>query len=483
MWINRIYSNNPIGTACRKAMCLFYGFGAVEDNDRLLYFLEMLRRQNTSSRSVTAGLQSEHCFHMYAYITCAVSENVLAVVGDVKSAGDDNRYFLEDNGGLRQSIFSNYLPVYLTCLSINLRLLKLQNDFNLYDIHALKLCPDVAVCELRDIMNTPWYDLTSERHINELFKTYLCDRVLKISEKLQKLSGDENFRYIEKIYNKVLIIDKRTEVMEKHLGDVANLVENDLKKWLCEARSRLRNDTGGQDNDAIVSEFIASSSEHINENIAVSNVLIEQETSYLQDLFGKSWNRMCRTSKTSLVSAGVLWRSCARIRNVDFDFSGICISATSALEAELKKVFFIDFQKYMERTYGKPDHRKWEETFQIWPENLLSWNRNDYERQVREGRHPYLELQKIFTMGMVPFFMGRYDRRSERAQDTLLHNKMNEYLGTVVKDDYKEMPLLLFYQNDNPECFVKRCENVRNSYRNPAAHTDILSKSIQDCRW
>ena len=35
--------------------------------------------------------------------------------------------------------------------------------------------------------------------------------------------------------------------MEKHLGDVANLVENDLKKWLCEARSRLRNDTGGQD--------------------------------------------------------------------------------------------------------------------------------------------------------------------------------------------------------------------------------------------
>lgn len=194
--LTETYSNNPIRTACRKAMCLFYGFGAVEDNDRLLYFLEMLRRQNRSNRSITAGLQSEYCFHTYTYITCAVSENVLAVVGDVKSAGDDNRYFLEDNGGLRQSIFSNYLPVYLTCLSINLRLLKLQNDFNLYDIHALKLCPDVAVCELRDIMNTPWYDLTSERHINELFKTYLCDRVLKISEKLQKLSGDENFRYI-----------------------------------------------------------------------------------------------------------------------------------------------------------------------------------------------------------------------------------------------------------------------------------------------
>ena len=91
--------------------------------------------------------------------------------------------------------------------------------------------------------------------------------------------------------------------MEKHLGDVANLVENDLKKWLCEARSRLRNDTGGQDNDAIVSEFIASSSEHINENIAVSNVLIEQETSYLQDLFGKSWNRMCRDRKSTRLNS------------------------------------------------------------------------------------------------------------------------------------------------------------------------------------
>lgn len=470
----------PLDITCKKAMCLFYGFGSIENHNELLYFLEMLCRQNASNRMVSHGLQSDHCYKPFAYISCAVSENVLAIIGDVKSAGEKNMYFLTDHGGLRQSIFSNYLPVYLNCLSINLRLQQLQNNFGIYDVSALKSCPADAVLELHDIMNTPLHGLTNEHHINELFQIYLCNNALGISEKLQKLSGDEIRQYIEDIHNKVTMIDARTERMEKQLSIVADFVENDLNQWLYSAKTRLKYTANAEDNDAVVSDFITVSAEHINNAVAVPGDLIDQETSYLKNLFGNAWEQMLQTSKTSLMTAGVLWRSCAHIQKVDFDFSGICISATSALEAELKQVFFIGFQRYMETTYGKPDHKKWEETFQVWPEKLLSWSRNDYEKKIKTGQRPHLELQKIFTMGMMPFFWGQPDWKSSKEQNNLLHCKMEEYLKTVVKDEYKAAPLLSFNQKNDPLCFVQRCEKVRNDYRNPAAHTNVLSRDSAD---
>ena len=213
---------NPLDSSYQRAKCLFYGFGSIENKDELLYFLEMLRRQNASNRRVPLGLQNNHCFNPFEYITCAVSKNVIAIIGDVKSAGEDNKCFLTENGGLMQSVFSNYLPVYLNCLSISLRLQKLHNYYNIYDASALHSCPADAVCGLHDIMNTPLYDLTNEWHINELFKTYLCDRALGIPEQLKKLSGDENRQYIEEIYSKVVMIDKRTSLKQTSRGHPKN---------------------------------------------------------------------------------------------------------------------------------------------------------------------------------------------------------------------------------------------------------------------
>ncbi len=172
--------------------------------------------------------------------------------------------------------------------------------------------------------------------------------------------------------------------MEQQLNVVVNFVENDLNKWLGTAKSRLKYTADNEDNDTIVSDFIGTSAEYINSTIVVSNDLIDQETLYLQKLFGNAWNQICQTSKTSLISAGVLWMSCAQIRKANFDFSGICISATSALEADLKQVFFVGFQRYMELKYGKPDYEIWGKTFEVWPEKLLSWNKNDYEKKSKQ---------------------------------------------------------------------------------------------------
>lgn len=82
------------------------------------------------------------------------------------------------------------------------------------------------------------------------------------------------------------------------------------------------------------------------------------------------------------MSAGVLWKSCASITKDNFDFSGVCISATSALESELKRVFYTGFQNFLEARYGKPDTNNWKYTFANWPEKLLSCTQYDFKKSL-----------------------------------------------------------------------------------------------------
>lgn len=53
---------------------------------------------------------------------------------------------------------------------------------------------------------------------------------------------------------------------------------------------------------------------------------------------------------------------------------------------------------------------------------------------------------------------------------------MKSYLATILKEEYISNPLDVFYRKDDKFCFVSRCEKVRISYRNPAAHSNVLSK-------
>lgn len=100
-----------------------------------------------------------------------------------------------------------------------------------------------------------------------------------------------------------------------------------------------------EEHEKLISDFISSMSEYINDSLKNSNTLFEDERKHLLTMFGSGWSKLQSSSQTSLVSAGVLWKSCSDITNVDFDFSGVCISATSALESELKKMVFYWFPK------------------------------------------------------------------------------------------------------------------------------------------
>lgn len=263
--------------------------------------------------------------------------------------------------------------------------------------------------------------------------------------------------------------------MEQKLDQLLNYVENELSTVIAEAKKKVQDRP--EDDDAAVAEFIESTSTYINQTMTSPDALVEQETEQLKLLFGKSWDLLLPASKASLISAGVLWKSCARITKPGFDFSGVCISATSALEMELKHVFYSGFQAFLEKRYGTPTTENSVQVFKDWPEILLSCSL--YEFQKKKG-NTTLVMGNYFTLGKHPYILGKPEKFTNTEKENLLRTRLVEYLSTIVIDKYSDDPIGAFYNVFDPNCFVNKCEFINNAYRIKAAHTDVIEREQAD---
>ena len=65
----------------------------------------------------------------------------------------------------------------------------------------------------------------------------------------------------------------------------------------------------------------------------------------LRKTFGESnWKKLTTDSQKSIISAAYMWQQCKDMNDPNFDYSGICICATSALEREMKHYFFTKYK-------------------------------------------------------------------------------------------------------------------------------------------
>lgn len=136
-------------------------------------------------------------------------------------------------------------------------------------------------------------------------------------------------------------IDGRTIQIQNQLLEIGRFTAYDLQKWLQHEKLRLENSTTGSDDEVGITESISRSNQYINQQIGSADSLVDNQAEELKSLFGEVWDRLLPATQASLVSAGVLWKSCLGITRDDFDYSGICISSTSALECELRRWFYI----------------------------------------------------------------------------------------------------------------------------------------------
>lgn len=278
----------------------------------------------------------------------------------------------------------------------------------------------------------------------------------------------EYFRRIEEILGD---IKKTGDDTNSKVTSLVHFVETDLQTWISTNRPRI-------DDEALIEQFAHRATDYINAHVKGSNQKVQEEEKHLRNVFGNTWSRLLPSTQSSLISASVLWNLCANISVAGFDYSGIIIAATSALESELKRVFYTDFQTYMLSKYGNPQTQSAERTYAFWPERLLSKTKAEYDLKMNRDTASLPQLADSFTMGTLPYMF--YDKNAN--QKSILQNRMREYLKTIVCVEYCSAPLKAFNDYSDNNNFVKQCESIRTLYRNPAGHVDVLSReSAEEC--
>lgn len=426
------------------------------------------------------------------YIFRFVGDKTVCIYGDTTICEEENIVFLTDIGnGLVKSATENYTTVFAFLISIRLLLLSSQRaDYDLWYL-----------------LDAPVY-LSDEDNIRELFEQCIWNGGWKLKEErellLKKLdkqdferlqkSAEEQRQELERL-RKAAEEQQRQSAKQGEIlveisqgvGLLVDFVNTELKNFLAREKE-IFNQSNNKNSDDSIGLFVRDVSEQIDKKIITSgNDAIEAERKNLSSLFGDKWKYVMASSQSSLISAGVLLKQCSDITAPDFDWSGVCICATAALEAELKRVFFDGLLDYMVSVYGEPCNDNADDIYKNWPEELLSVPRY----QFVNGSHMSLTTVDHFTMGKLPFLFGETGKLSDKEvirknqleQSELMKKCMTEYLATIVLDYYKEIPFEAFYMgttngdrsSGQAGCFVWKCEQVRKNYRNKAAHVNVMS--------
>ena len=143
-----------------------------------------------------------------------------------------------------------------------------------------------------------------------------------------------------------------------------------------------------------------------------------------------------------------------------FDYSGVCLLVTKALEVETTKRFFLSYKNYLARKYNSVSR---------WPFALRQWNRG----QITEN----VITDSEFTLGSVVSVIGmkrEYDSDGNIVGYSAGHmGTKNEFL------DYARNDLFKFSDRRRVEAEIDKdyhfIEKVRLDYRNPSAHRDRLT--------
>ena len=199
--------------------------------------------------------------------------------------------------------------------------------------------------------------------------------------------------------------------------------------------------------------FFERMESYIRKQTEQSGEAVKKKREYLSSLYGGSWNVLCEESRSALVSALVLMEQCEGITDPSFDYSGICISATSALEGEMKRIFSTLFTDYMHYAGTEEDEIEF------------------IGKRIGKGNS--------FTLGSLPFALGVSDKQPESVRSRI-RTWMIPYLHEILVTDRPDV-IALFTEGED-HSFLSRSEFIRESYRNKAAHFNTLPKeTAQAC--
>ena len=345
--------------------------------------------------------------------------------------------------------------LYLNVLSSKFSLEALEKKYSLFEPSVNCQWIDEAREEVALYLNTPIVELSNEPHINRLFDDYLYDKALRLKDKHASLCGGRKGADMESMR-------KSIEDIKRQLEEIKNSVSNLVSQR--KAGFVIQSDWTPEYLEQQRSTFVNNVAEEIAKIAYNSTSTVNAEENKLKNIFGEYWDSLDAFTRKALVSARVFLANSESIALGGLDYSGVCISACSALEQELKLRFFIGYKEYLKGKF-RNDYSKW-------PSSMRYTRKNGS-----------LTENTTFTIGNMPAIFGSKQRNEETGKRFDNKNMsvtpeekalLNEYLKTIMND--KGMDIQAFFKTASTGLsFLDRCEDVRCVYRNTAAHTESLS--------
>lgn len=214
----------------------------------------------------------------------------------------------------------------------------------------------------------------------------------------------------------------------------------------------------------ILQKSFSTITDQLNTHFSADATGMQEAEKELQEVFGESiWNRLLSNSRISLCSAHLMWKRCNDLGNRDnFDFSGICILATSALENEIKRIFSDSFQNYLKIEQHLTDPEAWPKCLSYKDKNTGKWKESTR-----------------FMLGSFQYMIGIKGDNEE-----ILREKRKDYLNAIISDEYSDglddTTVLFTEAQYGKLTFVQRCNEICYEYRNKAAHTSKIDYDIAE---
>ena len=264
-----------------------------------------------------------------------------------------------------------------------------------------------------------------------------------------------------------------TSAVVSGIGIEENVMQDSFSQ-IQDARESLKDRLESDDEDvreAALKQFQDMTSEIVNR--LIQSVLpagdMEHFEEYLKGVLTEEvWQRLDGKSRDFLITAKSTYESMMQKKDSkDYDYSGVCLLVTKALEVEAAKRFFYKYKEYLSRRY---------DSVTAWPYVLRQRDRGQITDLVIEDSD--------FTLGSVVPVMGFrrcYDSSgSITGYDVSHYPTRDEFVSFAMTDLFK------FSERSRVESEIEKdylfIEKVRLDYRNPSAHRGRLTRtSAQNC--
>ena len=326
-----------------------------------------------------------------------------------------------------------------------------------------------------------------EKQKNDIQMAVLQQQFLEIKQTM--MSGFDDLRAVSDETNRVVKdTNSRVGEIQSQLSSLSDYLVKDLPSVLKEKRRESGCDSLTTNNidelsvndEKKIGNFCSAVRRIIENQIREKTDLIRNSREELEKRMGGIWSEFSPDTRNSLASAMTLLKAYRNVTDECFDFSGIGILATSALENELRRVLFIDFQKFALKQAGG--------VISALPKQLRYYDAKDKQWILSDPEH--------FALGQIPYIFGQKGIKGNDQKDIeLLNNYRESYLEAIVDRDIKTRKNLSSFSeyftkavfsegSDVPEkdwmCYypgslISEFEAVRKT-RNQSAHAGGLGR-------